>query len=327
MFGLVVGAALPEDLSDFQWLRELEEIGETEGYFSPLGDMHAAVFVDRSQEVLFVCFETMVGVRSQSETGLPLGFDVCEQKGWSHLTVLALGETWYRDRHVYGYFDRLVDEGFFEDFDRVLFYGAGMCGYAAAAFSVVAPGATVISVAPQATLERGLTTWDARFGHTRKMDFTSRYGFAPDMLEAAEAAFVIYDPGETEDAMHAAMFRGANIHRFGYRRGGAAGIDADLRKLGMVSALGEQAAAEKLDRTAFAGVMRARRQSIQYLRSVLGRLMRDKRHYLAAVFCRAVLKRHSLPRFQQALDMAQAELKASGRDLPGNKRQPLETIG
>ena len=51
---MVAGAALSEDLTDTQWLCELEEIGEEEGYFSPLGDDHAAVFIDRSQNVLFV---------------------------------------------------------------------------------------------------------------------------------------------------------------------------------------------------------------------------------------------------------------------------------
>ena len=170
---MVAGAALSDDLTNTQWLVQLEDIGEEEGYFSPLGDDHAAVFVDRSQEVLFVSFETLAGVRSVSETGMPLGFDVCESRGWSHLTLLAMKETWYRSHFVYGYFDRLVDEGFFEDFDKVIFYGAGMCGYAAAAFSVVAPGATVIAVSPQASLARDLTEWDTRFEGTRRMDFTS----------------------------------------------------------------------------------------------------------------------------------------------------------
>ena len=60
---------------------------------------------------------------------------------WSHMALISDSDTWFRDPAVYGWFDRLVDEGFFDEFDRVLFYGAGPCGYAAAAFSVSAPGA------------------------------------------------------------------------------------------------------------------------------------------------------------------------------------------
>ena len=55
-------------------------------------------------------------------------------------TKFTKGDTWFRDNRVYGYFDRLIADGFFEDFDTVIFYGAGSCGYAAAAFSVAAPG-------------------------------------------------------------------------------------------------------------------------------------------------------------------------------------------
>lgn len=318
---MVAGAALSDDLTDTQWLCALEEIGEEEGYFSPLGDDHAAIFVDRSQDVLFVAFETMAGIRTISETGMPLGFDVCERRGWSHLTVLATKETWYRSRFVYGYFDRLVDEGFFEDFDRVIFYGAGMCGYAAAAFSVVAPGATVIAVSPQATLARPLTEWDKRFPTTRRMDFWTRYGYAPFMLEAAEAAFVIYDPDEIEDAMHASLFRGDNVHLHRYRRGRSGAIDADLRAMGLVSALAEMAANGILDPVRLAQALRARRRHIPYLRSLLARVMADDRDFLTALLCRAVVRDRPIPRFQHFLEEAEARLAAGGRRLPAPARE------
>lgn len=57
---------------------------------------------------------------------------------WSSLSLISEGDTWFRDPAVYRYFDRLVDDRFFEGFDEVLFFGAGPCGYAAAAFSVCA---------------------------------------------------------------------------------------------------------------------------------------------------------------------------------------------
>ena len=305
---MVAGAALSDDLTDTQWLVQLEDIGEEEGYFSPLGDDHAAVFIDRSQDVLFVSFETLPAVRSVSETGMPLGFDVCESRGWSHLTILAMKDTWYRSHFVYGYFDRLVDEGFFEDFDKVIFYGAGMCGYAAAAFSVVAPGATVIAVSPQATLSRTLTEWDGRFEGTRRMDFTSRYGFAPDMLEAADAAYLIYDPDEVEDAMHAALFRGPNIFKHRYRRGRSGAIDGDLRTMGLISRICDEAVAGTLSPVTLARKMRARRKHMPYLRALLARVIAEDRPYLTALLCRAVLADRPIPRFRHHLEAAEARL-------------------
>ena len=216
---MVAGATMSGDLSDDQWLAKLRGIGEKDGFYSSLGKNHAAIFVERSHDVLFVAFETMFGIRSVSDTGMPVAFDVCNRRGWSHLSLITHEQDWFREPNVWNYFDRLVDYGFFEDFDRVIFYGAGMCGYAAAAFSVVSPGATVLLISPQATLERSRTEWDKRFPTTRRLDFHSRYAYAPDMLEAAEAAFIIYDPDEVEDAMHASLFQGANIHHQRYRRG------------------------------------------------------------------------------------------------------------
>ena len=40
---------------------------------------------------------------------------------------------------VYGFFDQILDDGFFDEFDTIIFYGAGPCGYAATAYSVAAP--------------------------------------------------------------------------------------------------------------------------------------------------------------------------------------------
>ena len=49
---------------------------------------------------------------------------------------MAHGSTWYRDETVHDFFDRLRDQGFFRQFDRVVFYGTSMGGYAACAFSL-----------------------------------------------------------------------------------------------------------------------------------------------------------------------------------------------
>ena len=145
-------AADPRALSDADWFARLEEIGEQAGYFQWLGRKHAAFFLDESP-TLIVTFETAASIRTGQPDQLPLGYGVAKGRGWSHLGLIARSDTWYRDPAVYAYFDRLVDDAFFEDFDRVVFWGAGMAGYAAAAYSVTAPGATVILGAPQATLD------------------------------------------------------------------------------------------------------------------------------------------------------------------------------
>ncbi|MBT8423594.1 MAG: phosphoadenosine phosphosulfate reductase [Silicimonas sp.] len=316
---------MSDDLSDAEWLKRLRGIGEKDGYFSTLGSDHASIFVERSHDVLFVALETLFGIRSVSDTGLPVAFDVCGQRGWSHLSLITQEQTWFRDKRVWNYFDRLVDYGFFEDFDRVIFYGAGMCGYAAAAFSVVAPGAQVILVSPQATLKRDLTRWDSRFPTARRLDFSTRYAYAPEMLEAASQAFIIYDPDETEDAMHAALFQGDNIHHHRYRRGRAGAIESDLRALGLVSTLAEKAANGLLTPARLADTLRLRKRHVPYLRALLARVLAEDRPALTAMLCRAVLQDRPIPRFKHHLEVAERRLAALQGEETGRQVEAQDT--
>ncbi len=307
---MVAGAAISADLTDAEWRDALRDIAQTDGYFSSLGRNHAAVFVERSHETLFVSFETLFGIRSISESGLPLAFDVSENRNWSHLTLISEKQDWFREETIYEYFDRLVDYGFFEEFDNVIFYGAGMCGYAAAALSVAAPGATVILISPQATLDRPLSQWDTRFPISRRLEFKSRYGYAPEMLEAAQNAFVLYDPDDSEDAMHASLFRGSNVHHHRYRRGSAGAIDADLRAMALISHFVRFAETNELTPARLAKLMRARKMHVPYLRALLARVLAEDRPALTAMLCRAVLAKQSIPRFARHLEIAEAKLDA-----------------
>lgn len=305
---MVAGATISPDLSEAEWLDALRNVGDAQGSYSDLGPDHAAVFVEKSHRVLFVSFETVFGIRATSDSGLPLAFDLCERRNWSHMTILAKRQSWYRNRNVFGFFDRLIDYGFFDQFDRVIFYGAGMCGYAAGVFSVAAPGSVALLISPQATLDREITGWDARFPSSRRLAFNGRYADASHLIEAAESALVLYDPDEIEDAMHASLFRGDNIIHQRYRRGGPGAIESDLRTLSLISKLATAAAQGALNQSSVAEIMRARRKHIPYLRALLSRVLAEERPQLTAWLCRAVLAEQPLPRFRHHLERAEVQL-------------------
>ncbi len=305
---MVSGATISAKLSDAAWWDALRDIGNEHGNFSSLGRNHAAVFVEKSHKVLFVGFETVFGIRSASESGLPIAFDISERRSWSHLTIVTKSQNWFRDENLYEFFDRLVDYGFFDQFDRVVFYGAGMCGYAAAAYSVAAPGSSVLLVSPQATLDRNVTSWDSRFPSARRIDFGGRYADAPRLLDAADVALLIFDPDEIEDAMHASLFNGANVIHQRYRRGGAGPIEADLRNMSLISSLTGAATRGRLTSSEAARILRARKTHVPYLRALLSRVLAEDRTALTAQLCRAVLAEQPLPRFQQHLERAEAQL-------------------
>ena len=303
------------DISDMprdEWLQTIEEIGEETGYFEPLGAQHCVMFSDDSPRLL-VTFETYDSITERSEDGLPLGFNFAKKHGWSHLAIIAHSSApashWFRAPHVYGYFDRLVDDGFFEDFDQVVFYGAGASGYAACAYSVAAPGATVVAIAPQATLDARLASWDTRFADTRRMDFSTRYGFAPDMVDAAECAVILYDPTIAYDAMHAAMFNRPHTSLRPIRRFGA-DPEFEMLEMNALEPIITAAMDSTLTQQKVTRALRNRRDHTGYQRRLLGELSAKDHPMLTARLCTHALKKHSGWRFKKALKAAQATLAA-----------------
>jgi len=279
-----------------------------------LGDHHWAYFVDQGP-VMLVTFETIDQIRARSPGQMPLGHDVARSRGWSHLCVIAEGATWYRDRRVWGYFDRLVDDAFFEDFDRVVFYGAGMGGYAACAYAVAAPGATVVAVRPRASLAPDAAGWDRRDLTARRLDFTSRYGYGPDMIDGADQVFVIHDPEEAEDAMHAALYRKPYVNQLTCRHLGP-DVESGLAQMGILEPMLEAACEGRLTRALWAGHWRRRKTFGPWLRNLLSQVNAGANIRREALLCRAVTDKMNAPRFRRRLNELTLELDALGIDFP-----------
>ncbi|MCV3272413.1 phosphoadenosine phosphosulfate reductase [Roseobacter sinensis] len=282
------------------WIDEAADPLDTGGAVTQLGDRHRATFVDRGPTLL-VSFESAQSGPPLVPSGHAEGPDLMRRFGWSHLGVTSDGDTWFRDEAVFAHFDGLTDDGFFDAFDTILFYGAGPCGYAAAAFSVAAPGARVLALQPQATLDPGIAGWDTRFAKMRRTSFADRYGYAPDMLDAAAAAFVVFDPRQTEDAMHAALFTRPNATMLRARHFGGR-LHADFLRMGILDQLMVAAARDRLTRAEFGRLLRARRDDMPYLRHLLRQLDRDTRPRRIEMLCRSVVRRHTAPRFARRLD-------------------------
>lgn len=300
------------ELDKDQWIDRVGEMAEETGYFEPLGDDHAVAFFDEGK-TLVVTFESLDAVLSRPDAR-PMAFHLVEKHGWSALTLFCEGETWFRAERIYAYFDRLVDDGFFEDFDNVVFYGEGSCGYAAA-YSVAAPGAKVVALRPQATLDPRIANWDNRYKHMRRVDFSHRYGYAPDMIDAADTAFVFFDPEEPLDAMHAALFTKPNVTKLRMRHMGSM-LERHLTRMQILPEMIYEAGEGILDEDVFYRAWRIRRRYLPYLRGTLKKLDAMQRDKLTAMFCRSVVRRNNRPMFRQRLDRLIAEGVVLPEPLP-----------
>ncbi|MBI1172119.1 hypothetical protein GC209_12020 [bacterium] len=292
------------------WLDLMGEIGEEAGYFRKIGAAHHALFLDNSPTLL-VSFDSVDGARGRPKQ-LPSGVELADECDWSQLCILSEGDLWFRDPAVHVWFDNLIDEGFFENYDRVLFYGAGPAGYAAAAFSVTSPGARVLLLNPVATLKPAIAGWDTRYRSDRRLDFTSRYGYAPDMVEGAQTVSVVHDPASTLDAMHAALFRGPHVRGLAARRAGP-DLEAVFTRIGILNHLICAAMEGKLTEARFGALWRNRRDDVPYLRAL--QIAAAPRPAREVMLCRNVAVRLRHNKFKKRL----AELTGKTAQPPADK--------
>jgi len=258
-----------DGLDTDSWSDRMLEIGREYGSAAVLGHDHIAVSLKAGPNLL-VCFEEGHKLRRTAKGAEPTGFAYTRRDGWSTLTIAAKDKSWFRDPAIYEYMDDLIDEGFFEEFENVLFFGETAGGYAACAYCVAAPGSRVLALSPAASMNPRVAGFDPRSGKLRQMDFTSRFGYAPDMVDAAQQAFIVHDPQRRLETTHAAMFIRDNVTLLR-----AVGLgqhtDAALIEMDILEDLIRAAMSGSLNEAVFADQFRNRREDAHYLHNLIQR--------------------------------------------------------
>ncbi len=252
----------PAPARDDDWSEIARGLAGADGFYDE-GKRHSFLFVPRSEDTLVVTFDNLDIAMTKREDRRPWGYHFIEKQGWSMLGVMANGWTWYRDPWVAAEFDRLRDEGFFARFKRVVFYGASMGGYAACAFSAACPGADVVAISPQSTLDREIVPWETRYRNAWEYDYSGPYGDAAAVSSAAGRVTLLYDPYSALDARHVDRFRGGNVQKMraplmGHRLGTA------LQQMGILNATILDALQGRLEPMEFHRRLRARRDFPRY---------------------------------------------------------------
>lgn len=261
---------------------------------------HSFLYIPRG-DTLVVTFDNLDIAMTKREDRRPWGFSFIEKQGWSMLGVMANGWTWYRDGWVCDQFDDLAKSGFFKGFKRVVFYGASMGGYAACAFVAACPGADVVAISPQSTLDRRLVPFETRYKTAWGRDFSGKYGDAAEASKAAGRVTILYDPYEPLDAGHVARFTGANVVALraplmGHRLG------SSLHQMGILSAVTLGALNGTLTEADFYKVLRARKGFVRYQRELFKRALAKGHPALARKLGRFVLTRGTNRYIRKAME-------------------------
>ncbi|MDO5605834.1 MAG: hypothetical protein Q4G25_11815 [Paracoccus sp. (in: a-proteobacteria)] len=300
----------PAPRSDDNWSAIARDLAGSEGFYTE-AEGHSFLYMPRSKDVLVVTFDNLDLAMNKRDTRRPWGFEFIEKQGWSMLGVMAGGWTWYRTPFVPAEFDRLRDQGFFSQFGRVVFYGASMGGYAAAAFSAACPGADVVAISPQSTLDKTLVPWETRYHSAWGRDFSGPYGDATTASLGARRVNIFYDPYEPLDAGHVRRFAGPNVVRLrcplmGHRLGSM------LHQMGLLSPTILAALDGSFDERDFFHRLRARRDFPRYQKELFARAVSRGHITLARRMGAQVLARGD----NRAIRLALKELDAA-QALPG----------
>ena len=287
------------DLGFSDWLDRLAQVDSDDVFVEFLGKNHGAILQDHGTS-LIVTFEKYAEIAQRQKKGHPLSWDIAGQIGWSSLTIVCDTFDWFRSPHVYAYFDRLVDEGTLDQYDRVIFLGVDETSHAAAVYSVVATVAEVVLIGPIATQARDIANWDQRYPAARRLDFATRYAYGPDLVETAKKVTVIYNQSNPTEAMHATLYKSVSTEHVGMRL-----LSMPWRSLTSAQFLSAalNLLAEDDAKVQLCKLMRARRENPDYLRSLLRMTIARNRPDLTRKVCTYTLRKFpNAPHFKKALE-------------------------
>ncbi|MEL7013508.1 MAG: glycosyltransferase family 2 protein [Pseudomonadota bacterium] len=272
-----------------RWFEELRPGGTGEGFLER-GLRHSLLFVRRPVNRLLVTFDNLSNVRDTAPEREPWAFKFAQDRAIAHLGVLAHSGAWYRDAELIARFEKLASDGFFEGYDRVIFAGVSMGGYAAIAFASLVPGAHVVSINPQSTLDIDLVPWETRYENGRRQDWTLPLSDAAALTGDLGKVQIFYDPYHDLDRQHVARFSGANIHVF-HCRYSSHKTAVFMRKTGILKPVMEQAVFGDLTSEDFYRLYRARRNLSWWKNAVSAYFIERGRDEIAEGFGMAFRKR------------------------------------
>ncbi len=210
------GTATAEEQPHPRWLEDLRPGGMGHGFLEKRL-RHSLMFVRRPVDRLLVTFDNLSNVNDTSIGREPWAFKFARDANISHLGIMAHASDWYRDPELIERLQKLADEGFFDGYARVVFAGVSMGGFAAIAFGSLVPGAHVVSVNPQSTLNPDLVPWETRYESGRRQDWTLPLSDAAALTRGLGRVNIFYDPYHELDQQHIDRFSGDNIRIFNCR--------------------------------------------------------------------------------------------------------------
>ena len=268
-----------------RWLDELRPGGEGSGFLEK-GLRHSLMLIRRPSTRLLVTFDNLSNVGDAEVMREPWAFRFAQDNGLSHLGVMAHVGDWYRDAGLIARVTRLRDEGVFDGYDRVVFAGVSMGGYGALAFGSLVPGAHVIAINPQTTLDPDLVPWETRYETGRRQDWTLPLSDVAALTHRLGRVNLFYDPYHALDQRHVDRLDGDNLRVFRCRHSSHK-TAVFLRKIDALKPVMAHCVFDELTPATFYRLYRGRRDLPWFRGAVTDYFQRTNRPEIADRFTQA----------------------------------------
>lgn len=182
-------------------------------------------------------------------------------QGLAVLGVKVKRADWYRGEALHDFFQSPDFRFLTGAYDRVLFTGSSMGGFAALTFCT--PGSLVVAHNPPTSLDPELTPWDTRFPESRSLDWSGRFARAEEGARQAARVFVTYDPFDGIDSRHVDRLDPANLVRLKAPLLGHP-LAGFLRRIGLLAELVPLALSGELTPEWWHAAIRKRRDLARY---------------------------------------------------------------
>nr|WP_111301139.1 hypothetical protein [Paracoccus saliphilus] len=237
-------------------------------------------------DTLIVSFDNAADAKGTPYAGRPIwGQSFYRSEGHSLLGVLAATNDWFRCKELITALTSLSEAGFFKSFRHVVMSGSSMGGFAAAAFAPLAPGCTVLSLSPQATLDPKRVPWDKRFADGLRQDWSLPFGDAAEGLKAARVGYVLYDSLNRPDQRHVDIIAAAPSVRLIRVPAGGHGVPPMLVQTKLMKQVSRDIIAGRFDEASFYRAIRARKDTIRYYRMLAREALLRRKFNFAVKVC------------------------------------------
>ena len=273
------------------------KVGTERGFFRD-HEFSCAMFA-RGNKQLIVSFCNLASF--QNEQRMPWMYGKSQQYGWSVLGIMAKRKDWYRNESAPDLIRNLVAEGFFLQFDRVVFTGTSMGGFAALTLSSLVPKSQVLVFSPQTTLDAKLVPFDGRYRWARKntdWDYPELKD-AANLTQSAESIYIALDPMVPEDRQHADRISPENLVRLDCRFMGHT-LPNSLKRAGVLDHLMCSIMNNTFSKEQFYNEFRSgRRKMTTWRKSLIGAAIERNHPRLALAVCEQTLRETGGPYFRK----------------------------